>query len=314
LFKMVAVDFLKWRAALLSTLLISSLPNVFLYLMPSNLLLKKSVTGINIQNILLCFASGGLLGDVLLHTLPHLLFPHDHDHHSEPHRDLDSSHRELHESTESGHTRALYIGSVVLGGFLVFFLSERLLSLNLHSKPQHNNRGDKVGKVKSQTGVWSFLPHSLPAMGWLNIAADMMHNFTDGVAMGASYASSSAGGALGVAATLSILFHEVPHEIGDFSILLQSGVSKSKAIQIQFMTSVAAFIGTVVGLMSDGEPAWRDSMLAFTSGGFIYVATVSLLPSILATQSVPLLQVTLEGAGFAIGVGMMVAVALLEHD
>jgi zinc transporter ZupT len=49
----------------------------------------------------------------------------------------------------------------------------------------------------------------------------MMHNFTDGVAMGACYAG---GKGLALAATLSIFAHEVPHEIGDFTILIQGGV------------------------------------------------------------------------------------------
>jgi zinc transporter ZupT len=59
--------------------------------------------------------------------------------------------------------------------------------------------------------------------------------------------------------------------------------SKSKAIQIQFTTSIAAFIGTIVGLLSDGHQLWQDVMLAVTAGGFIYVACVSLIPTVLAT-------------------------------
>lgn len=61
--------------------------------------------------------------------------------------------------------------------------------------------------------------------GYLNLAADFAHNFTDGLAIGASY---RAGHAIGVVTTLAVLFHEVPHEIGDFAILIQSGCSKKK--------------------------------------------------------------------------------------
>lgn len=61
--------------------------------------------------------------------------------------------------------------------------------------------------------------------GYLNLAADFTHNFTDGLAIGASYL---AGETVGLVTTITILFHEVPHEIGDFAILVQSGCSKKK--------------------------------------------------------------------------------------
>merc|ERR1711879_937092 len=63
--------------------------------------------------------------------------------------------------------------------------------------------------------------------GYLNLAADCFHNFTDGLAVGASFL---AGESIGMITTLTILFHEVPHEIGDFAILIQSGVPRNKAI------------------------------------------------------------------------------------
>ena len=65
----------------------------------------------------------------------------------------------------------------------------------------------------------------LAVAGWLNLAADFAHNFTDGLAIGASFL---AGQSIGVITTLTILLHEVPHEIGDFAILVQSGASKDR--------------------------------------------------------------------------------------
>jgi zinc transporter 7 len=57
--------------------------------------------------------------------------------------------------------------------------------------------------------------------GYLNLLADSMHNLTDGIAIGAAFAS---GKGLAVATFISVILHEVPHEIGDFSILVQSGL------------------------------------------------------------------------------------------
>lgn len=61
--------------------------------------------------------------------------------------------------------------------------------------------------------------------GYLNLAADFTHNLTDGLAIGASFL---AGTPVGIVTTITIFLHEIPHEIGDFAILLQSGCTKRK--------------------------------------------------------------------------------------
>lgn len=71
--------------------------------------------------------------------------------------------------------------------------------------------------------VWA--SSDIKVSGYLNLAADFTHNFTDGLAIGASFL---VGPAVGAVTTLTILLHEVPHEIGDFAILVQSGCTKRK--------------------------------------------------------------------------------------
>lgn len=114
--------------------------------------------------------------------------------------------------------------------------------------------------------------------GYLNLAADITHNFTDGLAIGASYL---AGRNVGIVTTITILLHEVPHEIGDFAILIKSGCSRKKvhlffkgtftvfcniiffiifytqiitlqAMYLQLLTAVGALSGTVVSLLAEG--------------------------------------------------------------
>lgn len=72
----------------------------------------------------------------------------------------------------------------------------------------------------------SFPPiQDLRVSGYLNLAADLAHNFTDGLAIGASFRG---GRGLGILTTMTVLLHEVPHEVGDFAILVQSGCSKKQ--------------------------------------------------------------------------------------
>lgn len=90
--------------------------------------------------------------------------------------------------------------------------------------------------------------------GYLNLAADFAHNFTDGLAIGASFL---AGQTVGVITTITILLHEVPHEIGDFAILVQSGCSKRKVRQYQWLRMfVPFFMIDGCRLHSDSSVIW----------------------------------------------------------
>ena len=156
------------------------------------------------------------------------------------------------------------------------------------------------------------LPHSgsrdIKVAGYLNLAADFSHNFTDGLAIGASYL---AGRSVGVITTITILIHEVPHEIGDFAILVQSGYPKRKAMMLQLVTAVGAICGTICGLLAEGvgesATAW---ILPFTAGGFIYIATVSVIPELLEDTS--LKKSFLEITAMFVGIGLMVLIAYIE--
>lgn len=75
--------------------------------------------------------------------------------------------------------------------------------------------------------------------GYLNLAADFIHNFTDGLAMGASFL---VGPTVGTVTTLTILLHEVPHEIGDFAILIQSGCTKRKVAGFTLKKNLKGYV------------------------------------------------------------------------
>ena len=143
---------------------------------------------------------------------------------------------------------------------------------------------------------------------YLNLAADFAHNFTDGLAIGASYL---AGRDIGLVTTFTILLHEVPHEIGDFAILIQSGYRKRQAMFLQLWTAVGAMVGTACGLILE-QAGSSVSMwiLPFTAGGFIYIATVTVIPELLEKSS--LWQTLMELLAMVVGISMMVFITFLE--
>eukprot|EP00282_Hemiselmis_andersenii_P044668 CAMPEP_0172046030 /NCGR_PEP_ID=MMETSP1043-20130122/188_1 /TAXON_ID=464988 /ORGANISM="Hemiselmis andersenii, Strain CCMP441" /LENGTH=111 /DNA_ID=CAMNT_0012704651 /DNA_START=157 /DNA_END=492 /DNA_ORIENTATION=+ len=105
------------------------------------------------------------------------------------------------------------------------------------------------------------------------MVADAMHNVTDGLALGVTFAQGS-----GIPTAVAVFVHEVPHNLADFALLLQNGLSKRTALLAQFGTSVGAIVGCLLGLSIPSGPR----MHAFVGGGFIYVAAASALPTLLS--------------------------------
>lgn len=279
-----------------------------------------------------------LIGDAFLHLIPHAAHPHSH------HSDGEHSHAHSHDHDHEdghGHTHDMTIGLWVLGGIITFLAVEKCVRLikgghgHSHgpvtpaSKLEEKSEGKKTqakkkandkedeSSLEEETKGEEASPKtecdendeedSISVSGYLNLAADFTHNFTDGLAIGASYL---AGNNIGFITTITILLHEVPHEIGDFAILIKSGCSKRKAMALQLLTAVGALSGTIIALLgTNGEAApW---ILPFTAGGFIYIATVSVLPELLE-ESTKLYQSIKEIAALLAGVGLMIVIANCE--
>ena len=79
----------------------------------------------------------------------------------------------------------------------------------------------------------------------MNIVGDGVHNFIDGLIIAGSYIVSIP---LGIATTIAVILHEVPQEIGDFGVLLYSGLSKLKALLWNLASALVAVIGAIIGL------------------------------------------------------------------
>jgi len=179
-----------------------------------------------------------------------------------------------------------------------------------HSHGHAHKEGKEAEKKKEKEGKVAEKdePAKTSVSAYLNLAADFSHNFTDGLAIGASFLASQE---LGYINTLAILFHELPHEIGDFAILLQSGFTKKQAILAQLSTAVGALCGTVLGLLANNIADSSAWVLPFTAGGFVYVAAVTVVPSLLEQPS-SVWQTTKEMVALCTGVGIMALIGIFE--
>lgn len=143
----------------------------------------------------------------------------------------------------------------------------------------------------------------------LSIFGDFFHNVTDGMALAAAFLASPQ---LGLSTTIAVLLHEVPHEVGDFAVLLHGGYSVPRAIAMQLVTALGALAGCVLVLVGSSAAAVSDFILPITGGGFVYIALASLVPELMRGKST-ITSTILEAIGLALGVGLMALIALFEE-
>ena len=114
---------------------------------------------------------------------------------------------------------------------------------------------------------------------------------------------------LGIAATISILFHEVPQEIADFGVLLYSGMSKLKAVMFNFLSAATAIVGAILGLILAGEiNSFTTFIIPFAAGSFLYIAASNLVPEL--HRHCKFIDTLLHIVSIITGVGIMVLIAL----
>uniref|UniRef100_A0A1B6C7C2 Zinc transporter ZIP8 n=1 Tax=Clastoptera arizonana TaxID=38151 RepID=A0A1B6C7C2_9HEMI len=116
----------------------------------------------------------------------------------------------------------------------------------------------------------------IATMAWIIILGDGLHNFIDGMSIGAGYTQSIA---TGVTISIAIACEEFPHELGDFAILIQSGMPFKKAMLFNFLSACTAFLGLALGIIL-GELEGAKHIFAFAGGLFLYVSLTHLIPEL----------------------------------
>lgn len=176
----------------------------------------------------------------------------------------------------------------ILGGILLFFVMEKSLSWrHCHELP----------------GKEEVLPFA-----YTNLIGDGIHNFIDGMIIASSYLTSLS---VGIATTLAVVLHEIPQEIGDFGVLLHSGLSKTRALFLNFFSALFAFLGGLFVLFfyqfSKGATGF---IISIAIGGFVYVAGSDLIPELHKNNRFE--KSLIEILAFLIGLALMGVLLLIE--
>jgi zinc and cadmium transporter len=153
----------------------------------------------------------------------------------------------------------------VLVGILTFFLLEKLLLW------RHCHTTDCEAHIAMDA-------HFHQPAGTLIVVGDGIHNFVDGVLIAAAFLTDLH---LGIVTSLAVAAHEIPQEVGDFAILLQSGYSRLKALFFNMLSSFGTVVGGVLAYFSlEDVHQLLPYFLAVAASSFIYVAVADLIPTL----------------------------------
>lgn len=177
---------------------------------------------------------------------------------------------------------------LIIVGIIIFLIIEKFIHWHHHNDDTKKNHLHPAGKLI----LW----------------ADGFHNLIDGIIIGASFLI---GIPVGIATTLAVILHEIPQEIGDFAVLIHSGYTTKKALQLNFLSAFMAVFGVlfalIFGSMAETFTLW---ILPIAAGGFIYIALADLIPELQKTKE--LKHSVLQLFTVALGILMMLALLWLE--
>lgn len=273
-----------WICSLLGSLMVG-LSGVFpLLVIPLEMgTMLRSEAGARRLKQLLSFALGGLLGNVFLHLLP------------EAWAYTCSASPVLPPAGGEGQSlqQQQQLGLWVIAGFLTFLALEKMF---LDSKEKEGTSqapskdpaaaaaalsgGHSLAQTAAEPGV-SAVVQTIKVSGYLNLLANTIDNFAHGLAVAASFLVSKK---IGLLTTMAILLHEIPHEVGDFAILLRAGFDRWSAAKLQLSTALGGLLGACFAICTQSPKGVEETVawiLPFTSGGFLYIALVNVLPDLL---------------------------------
>ncbi|XP_012708636.2 zinc transporter ZIP12 isoform X1 [Fundulus heteroclitus] len=284
-------------------------------------------------------AVGTLSGDALLHLIPQILGLHGSTH---SHGD------ELHNEDKEHLWKILGL----IAGIYGFFLMERMFSflvpshghghcsdltldLNCNGQSQRSKSISTIqlvslistltelGSVEDVEGPESspghpnterapHQKHGVPLLAVMVIVGDSLHNFADGLVVGAAFSSSAE---TGMATTVAILCHEIPHEMGDFAVLLSSGLSVKTAVLMNFLSALTAFMGLYIGLFVSSDTDVQQWIFSVTAGIFLYLSLAEMLPEMNRVKTNrPFAMFLLQNLGLLLGWTCLLLLALFEHQ
>ncbi len=148
------------------------------------------------------------------------------------------------------------VSAWILASIVLFILAEKYL----HWHHCHHHHDDD---------------HDIHPMGYNVLIGDGLHNFVDGMVIATSFMLDAK---IGVITTIAIALHEVPQEVGDFSLLLHAGFSRLKALMFNFLSGLLAVLGGICTYFYSQSINHQLILTALATGSFLYISLSDIIP------------------------------------
>ncbi|XP_073236160.1 metal cation symporter ZIP14-like [Porites lutea] len=180
-----------------------------------------------------------------------------------------------------------------------------------HSLSRHSVFSDDVERSKASL-------KTISTVAWMIIIGDTLHNIGDGLAIGATFAKGGSSGVSGgISTSIAVFCHELPHELGDFAVLLTAGMTVKMALLANLLSALSCYIGLAIGIYVGQEDDVRFWIFALAAGIFLYVALVDMLPDLMHSETLqaePVATFLLQNLGLVLGFAIMLIIAFYEED
>ncbi|KAI2657719.1 Metal cation symporter ZIP8 [Labeo rohita] len=158
---------------------------------------------------------------------------------------------------------------------------------------------------------------NIKTMAWMITVSDAVHNFIDGLAIGASFTLSLL---TGFSTSIAIFCEEFPHELGDFVILLNSGMNVGQAACFNMLSAMCCYLGLALGILL-GSSFAPNAIFAIAGGMFLYISLADMFPemnSIMVTHAKgyrgKVIFFLIQNAGLLTGFTVILFITLFAGD
>lgn len=122
---------------------------------------------------------------------------------------------------------------------------------------------------------------AIATVAWMIIFGDGLHNFIDGISIGAAFSESLLSG---ISVAMAVLAEEFPHELGDVAILLNAGMNLKQTLFYNLLSTITCFAGFIIGVLLGSIDSFLKCIFGFSGGMFLYIALSCMMPEMKRTM------------------------------
>lgn len=157
----------------------------------------------------------------------------------------------------------------------------------------------------------------ISTVAWMIVLGDGLHNFIDGISIGAAFSESILSG---VSISVAVICEEFPHELGDFAVLVSSGMTVRQALGYNFLSACTCYLGMAVGIILGDVNDGASYISALAAGVFLYIALVDMMGELSATLeetsrnsiAKTLKLLLLQNVGIFIGISIIFVLSFID--